>query len=108
MNSGMWIRSCGCLLASALFLFSRLSRAQDNPEETKGVDSGNYNTQQSAETGYRATWINGSQNNYGTFVNLNSGLRLFDYTLSMRSLDHKGFLFDILIFSNFDYGGDPT
>ena len=108
MNSRVGIRPFGFLLAIALFLFSPLSRAQDNPEETKGVDSGNYNTQQSAETGYRATWINGSQDNYGTFVNLNSGLRLFDYTLSMRSLDHKGFLFDNLNFSNFGYGGDPN
>src|SRR2546430_7903101 len=77
MNSRARIRPFGLLLAAALFLFSPLSRAQDNPEEeTKGIDSGNYNTQQSAETGYRATWIDGNQGNYGTFVNLNSGLRL--------------------------------
>ena len=37
-----------------------------------------------------------------------SGVRLFDYTLEARSLDHKGFLFDNLSFSNFGYGGDPN
>src|ERR1700723_1385157 len=37
-----------------------------------------------------------------------SGLRLFDYSLSMRSLDHNGLLFDNLTFSNFGYGGDPN
>jgi len=79
MNSRAGIRPFGLLLAGALFLFSPLSRAQDDPdEEAKGVEAGNYNTQQSAETGYRATWIDGNQGNYGTFVNLNSGLRLFD------------------------------
>src|SRR5256885_10593420 len=108
MNSRVGIRPFGLLLAASLFLFSPLSRAQDNPEEeTKGVDSGNYNTQQSAETGYRATWIDGNQGSYGTFVNLNSGLRLFDYTLSTRSLNHNGTLFDGLYFSNFGYGGGP-
>ena len=108
MNSRAGIRQFSLLLVAALFLFSPLSRAQDNPEEGKGIDSGNYNTHQSAETGYRATWMNGNQDNYGTFVNLNSGLRLFDYTVSMRSLDHKGMLIDNLNFSNFGYGGDPN
>ena len=41
-------------------------------------------------------------------MNLGSGLRLFDYTLDMRSLDHNGLLFDNLNFSNFGYGGDPN
>ena len=108
MKSRAGIRPFGSLLAAAIFLFSPFSRAQDNPEETKGITTGNYNTQQSAESGYRGTWIDGNQLNYGTFVNLNSGLRLFDYTLSMRSLDHHGMLFDGLNFSNFGYGGDPN
>src|SRR5882762_437930 len=108
MNSRAGIRPFGLVLVAALFLFSPLSQAQDNLEEGKGIDSGNYNTHQSAETGYRATWMNGNQDNYGTFVNLNSGLRLFDYTLSMRSLDHRGMLIDNLNFSNFGYGGDPN
>ena len=33
---------------------------------------------------------------------------VFDYTLDMRSLDHKGIFFDDLNFSNFGYGGDPN
>ena len=45
---------------------------------------------------------------YDTFENLGSGVRLFDYTLDMRSIDHNGFLFDNLNFSNFGYGGDPN
>ena len=78
-----------------------------DPDEVKGVDSGNYNIQQSAELGYRATWIDGNQDTYNTFVHLGQGPRLLDYTLSMRSINHQGFLFDRLNFSNFGYGGDP-
>jgi hypothetical protein len=91
----------------ALLAASAFSRAQDS-EESKGVDSGNYNIQQSVEAGYRSTWVNGNIDTYDTFVNLGDGLRLFDYTLNMRSLDHNGMLFDTLNFSNFGYGGDPN
>src|SRR6266513_2138825 len=110
MNSRSGMRALGLSLAAASLLFAPLSRAQESSFEaqSKGVDSGNYNTQQTIEIGYRSTWIDGNQGNYGTFVNLNSGPRLLDYTLSMRSLDHHGSLFDGLHFSNFGYGGDPN
>jgi len=85
-----------------------LSQAQSSSGETNGIDSGDYNIQQSIEAGYRSAWINGNMNTYDTFVNLGSGLRLFDYTLDMHSLDHNGLLFDTLHFSNFGYGGDPN
>jgi len=85
-----------------------LAYAQSGPGETKGIDAGNYNIQQSIEAGYRSTWINGNINTYDTFVNLGDGLRLFDYTLNMRSIDHSGLAFDNLSFSNFGYGGDPN
>src|SRR2546429_263402 len=109
MNSRSGMRALGLSLAAASLLFAPLSRAQESSFEaqSKGVDSGNYNTQQTIEIGYRSTWIDGNQGNYGTFVNLNSGPRLLDYTLSMRSLDHHGSLFDGLHFSNFGYGGEP-
>src|ERR1700691_3734239 len=102
------------LLALALAAFAMLSGpprclAQDGSgDETTGVNSGNYNIQQTIEFGYRASEINGNIDTYNTFVNLGSGVRLFDYTLDMRSLDHNGLLFDDLNFSNFGYGGDPN
>ncbi|HEX4077137.1 MAG TPA: hypothetical protein VHX49_17185 [Candidatus Acidoferrales bacterium] len=83
-------------------------RAQDGAADDKGVDSGNYNIQQSVDFGYRATEINGNKDTYDTFINLGDGVRLFDYTLDMRSLNHQGLLFDNLHFSNFGYGGDPN
>ncbi len=82
--------------------------AQSGTSDTPGTNSGGYNIQQSIEAGYRGSWINGNQNTYDTFENLGSGIRLFDYTLQMRSLDHQGILFDTLTFSNFGYGGDPN
>src|ERR1700685_1686766 len=96
------------LVLAAVLACAPLSHAQNGAGETKGIDSGDYNIQQSVEAGYRTSSINGNINTYDTFVNLGSGLRLFDYTLDMRSLDHKGFLFDNLSFSNFGYGGDPN
>ncbi len=95
-------------LVVMLLAAAPLSSAQNGPGETKGIDAGNYNIQQSIEAGYRSTWINGNTDTYDTFVNLGDGLRLFDYTLDMRSLDHSGMLFDNLSFSNFGYGGDPN
>jgi hypothetical protein len=100
-----WHLSLLTLLAA--LLLSPVSRGQVASSDAKGVDSGNYNIQQTLEFGYRANWVNGSQDAYDTFVNLGPGVRLFNYTLDMRSLDHQGLLFDNLSFSNFGYGGDP-
>ena len=50
--------------------------------------------QQTVEFGYRLNEVNGNQDTYNTFVNLGSGVRLFDYTLDMRSLNHQGLFFD--------------
>lgn len=76
--------------------------------EGEGVNSGNYNIHQTIDFGYRADWINGNQDTYDTFVNLGQGVRLFDYSLDMHSLNHAGVFFDDLSFSNFGYGGDPN
>jgi hypothetical protein len=92
---------------AALFL-SPAARAQDDPEQSKGINSGDYNIHQTIEFGYRSSNINGNLNTYNTFENLGSGLRLFDFDVQMHALDHKGLLFDNLTFSNFGYGGDTN
>jgi hypothetical protein len=99
-----WIASF--IFIATLFL-SAAAHAQD-PEEPKGINSGGYNIQQIIEFGYRSSNINGNMNTYNTFENLGSGIRLFDFELKMHALDHNGFLFDNLTFSNFGYGGDPN
>src|SRR6204780_3910227 len=100
MRSFQGIRSIPFILFMVALFLSPVARAQ--------ADSGGYNIHQTIEFGYRASEISGNQNTYDTFENLGSGLRLFDYSLSMRSLDHSGLLFDNLTFSNFGYGGDPN
>ena len=95
------------LLAALLLPLS--SRAQDSSSETsQGTNIGDYNVQQSVELGYRWNDVSGNEATYDTFINLQSGPRLLDYTLNMRSLDHNGIFFDDLNFSNFGYGGDPN
>lgn len=111
------VRSCmiGWLaLVVALFFTTRTGAQQSSGQSSgteqtsSGMQSGDYNVHQSIEFGYRDSMIDGSIDNYDTFENLGSGVRLFDYTLDMRSRDHKGFFFDNLSFSNFGYGGDPN
>ncbi len=77
-------------------------------QSLEGIDSGNYNIRQTIELGYRNTDAGGNPANYDTFVNLNSGFRLFEQSLDIRSLNHKGLLFDNLSMHSFGYGGDPN
>ena len=95
-------------LITALLFPSPLRAQQSDSGESKGVQSGDYNVKQTIEFGYRDSMINGNIDNYDTFENLGSGVRLFNYTLDMQSVDHKGVFFDSLSFSNFGYGGDPN
>jgi hypothetical protein len=107
MSERTRVRSLSLMLLVGVFIFSPASRAQTGAEETTGINSGNYNIQETVELGYRKLWTTGNQDTYGTFVNLGTGLRVLDYTIDMRSLNHQGLLFDNLNFSNFGYGGDP-
>src|SRR5271154_7083827 len=108
MRGRLGIRSIPFVLFIVAAFLSPAAHAQDDAGESKGINSGGYNIHQTIDFGYPASEISGNQNTYDTFENLGSGLRLFDYSLSMRSLDHRGFLFDNLSFSNFGYGGDPN
>src|SRR5713226_7582827 len=82
--------------------------AQSAPQSVEGIDSGNYNIRQTIEFGYRNTDVSGNPANYNTFVNINSGVRLFEQSLDVRSLNHTGLLFDNLSMHSFGYGGDPN
>jgi hypothetical protein len=109
MKGHRGVRFIPCVISiAALVLLSPAARAQENTGQSPGINAGDYNIHQSVEFGYRASEINGNPDTYDTFENLSSGIRLFDYTVDMRSIDHKGILFDDLNFSNFGYGGDPN
>jgi hypothetical protein len=107
MSQRTAVRVFCLLLLVATAVFSPASRAQGDPEEKPGVNSGNYNVHETVEVGYRKDWTTGNENTFDTFVNLGTGLRLLNYTLDMRSINHQGIFFDNLSFSNFGYGGDP-
>ena len=77
-------------------------------EQNEGENVGPWVIKQAAEFGGRLTDFTGNQGTWDTFVNLGTGPRLLEYTLDLHSPDHKGFLFDDLLFSNFGYGGDPN
>ena len=78
--------------------------AKNAPE---GVQYDGYRIQQSIELGYRVTDLTGSAPMYDTLVNLETGPRILDQSLSMQSLNHDG-LFDSLTASSFGWGGDPS
>src|SRR5262249_17348415 len=59
-------------------------------------EGGSYLIHQSVEFGYRGSDVTGSQAMYNSLVNLPSGPRLLDQTLSMQSRVHDGVLFDNL------------
>lgn len=96
--------ACGFLL---LAMASPTGAQQQQNEELKGIDQGNYNIKQSIEFGGRITNVNGNDLTYDTFVDLQSGARLLGFTTEMTSLNHHGTWFDRFYFSNFGYGGDP-
>ncbi len=112
MNNRLRLRGLNFLILLPVFFLSSVCRAQSAPSDANsgddtGINEAGYKIQQSIEAGYRANWIGGDQSTYDTFLNLGQGVRLFDYTLDMRSIDHNGLLFDNLSFTNFGYGGDP-
>ena len=78
------------------------------PAEPDGVTRGGYQIHSSIEFGYRSNDVTGSGDMYDTLVNLQSGPRILDQTLSMQSVDHQGLLFDDLYLNSFGWGGDPN
>jgi len=99
---GVMVWSPGMLLAQSS------SAGQNPPGEPEGVTSGGYMIHSSVELGYRYNNVTGSGDMYDTLVNLHTGPRFLDETLSMQSLDHQGLLFDNLYLNSFGWGGDPN
>ena len=79
-----------------------------SPPQPEGVEGGGYVIHQSTEFGGRVSDVSGSQAMYDTLVDLRSGPRLLEQSLSMQSQAHDGLLFDNLFISSFGWGGDPN
>jgi len=77
-------------------------------QTTRGETAGGYEIKQSAEFGGRVADFTGNTGMWQTFVDLDTGPRLLEYTFDMHSPEHVGTLFDDLSLSNYGYGGDPN
>ncbi len=101
---------CAIVALSCETLVAQTSTASPTPAAPvqDGINSGGYQIHSSVELGYRSSSVTGSTDMYDTLVNLQSGPRILDQTLTMQSLDHQGFLFDDLYLNSFGWGGDPN
>ena len=73
---------------------------------SEGKDIGGFHVTQSIELGGRISDVSGSQAMYDTLVNLQSGARILEQSLTMQSLTHHD-IFDTLTLNSFGWGGDP-
>src|SRR5271167_11565 len=105
------------LLVACLFLitstFARSSGqtpspAASNPpsDSGEGKEIGGFQVTQSIELGGRITEVTVSQPMYDTLVNLQTGVRILEQSLTMQSLTHED-ICDTLTFNSFGWGGDP-
>ena len=95
----------GLLLSCATIASAQSSSGTSNGEE--GIERAGYQIHQSIEVGYRSTDTVGNDGMYDTLVDLHTGPRLLEQTLSMKSVNHQGILFDDLYISSFGWGGEP-
>jgi hypothetical protein len=106
-------------LGSAILLVLALSVPVAAPAQQLGVDTstvteqpgsenGNYHTDASLELGVQIVGVGGSSSMYDTLVNLQTGPRILEQSLNMRSLNHEGLIFDRLSMYSFGYGGNPN
>jgi len=104
--SGWWLVLFLTVISAGTVLAQ--SGGQSSSATSDEVVRGGYVIHQSTELGYRYNDVTGSQDMYDTLVNLPSGPRVLDQTLTMRSQNHQGLLFDNLSISSFGWGGDPN
>lgn len=98
----------GQMAAIAIFIFLLpLAAPAQQQDVQEGRVSGNYVVTQSVEFGIHFADSNGSDGTYESMVGVHTGSRLLEQTLSMRSINHIGSVFDSLWVSSFGYGGDP-
>src|SRR5208337_3875172 len=76
------------------------------PSPGEGKEIGGFQVTQSIELGGRIAEVTGSQPMYDTLVNYQTGARILEQSLTMRSLTHDD-IFDTLTFNSFGWGGDP-
>ena len=113
MTTALAVLLCAMIASSSESLSAQTptpthSPASAQPAEPDGVTAGGYQIHSSIEFGYRSNDVTGSENMYDTLVNMQTGPRILDQTLTMQSVDHQGQLFDNLYLNSVGWGGDPN
>ncbi len=78
----------------------------NDSDSSEGKKIGDFQVNQSIEIGGRISSVSGSEPMYDTLVDYQSGARILEQSLTMRSLTHED-LFDTLTLNSFGFGGDP-
>ena len=89
-----------------MLLAQSSSSSSGQTQSDEGIGGMGYTVHSSADLGYRFSSLAGSRGMYNTLVNLQTGPRVLDQTLSMRSKDHQGLPFDNLFINSVGWGGD--
>jgi len=104
-------RICFCALALVAIAVSQAQiSSPSSPPDKNSPDKivGGYVVHQSIDVGGHITENSGSSAMYATLVNLYSGARVLDESLTMRAVDPaRAIVFDRLSSTSYGYGGDP-
>src|SRR6201996_6646314 len=108
------LAACICLTGGALAQSSGQSptatpttvSTSSDSGSTEGKKIGDFQVTQSVDVGGRISDVSGSQAMYNTLENYQTGARILEQSLTMRSLTHAD-LFDTLTLNSFGWGGDP-
>ena len=95
------------VLLPSLCLIPTVVVAQSSTAPKEGETIGGYTVHQSVEFGGHIVEQTGSESMYSTLVDIHSGPRLLEQSLSMQSQNHDGLLFDNLYINSFGWGGEP-
>ena len=97
-----------CLSFSARAQTTGSAPGQPQAAAPETFEHGGYVVHQSVEIGYRVSDVTGSDLMYNTLVDLRTGPRFLEQSLSMQSQNHDSLLFDNLFINSFGWGGDPN
>ncbi len=108
-RGAQWL--CFCAFALAAFAVSQAQiSSPSSPPDKNSPDKivGGYIVHQSIDVGGHITENSGSPAMYATLVNIYSGARVLDESLTMRAVDPgHALVFDRLSSTSYGYGGDP-
>ena len=107
-NAARWASTAGAWLMLAASALGQLSTGAPEPlpPSGDGKEIGGYKVTQSIDLGGRITNVSGSEAMYDTLINVQSGPRILEQSLTMQSISHED-IFDTLTLNSFGWGGDP-